>query len=152
MTNSHTININGIGPVLFEKSSRAKRVIISVRISKGARVAVPTRTSFKKAPECVYPKREWIQKHKHQPHEEICTATLGYFLNFFKAINLLDCDIMQVCLYIQDMCEADRDTQFSIIAEPLFCLPTFSSSIILVWGFQYWWMPLQQASLWPLLQ
>ncbi len=63
MTNSYTINIDGIGPVLFEKSIRAKRVIISVRTSKGARVAVPTRTSFKKALEFVYLKKEWIQKH-----------------------------------------------------------------------------------------
>ena len=63
MTKSYTINIDGIGPVLFEKSRRAKRVIISVRTSKGARVAVPTRTSFKKALEFVYLKKKWIQKH-----------------------------------------------------------------------------------------
>ncbi|MFC2010387.1 M48 family metallopeptidase [Chloroflexota bacterium] len=63
MTNSYTINIDGIGPVLFEKSSRAKRVIISVRTSKDTRVAVPTRTSFKKALEFVYLKKEWIQRH-----------------------------------------------------------------------------------------
>lgn len=33
--------------------------------------------------------------------------------------------------------EADRGTQLSIIAEPLFCLLAFSSSIILAWRFQY---------------
>ena len=63
MTNSYTINIDGIGPVLFEKSRRATRVIISARTSKGARVAIPTRTSFKKALEFVCLKREWIQRH-----------------------------------------------------------------------------------------
>ena len=63
MTNSYTIKIDGIGPVLFEKSRRAKRVIISVRTLKGTRVAVPTRTSFKKALEFVYLKKEWIQRH-----------------------------------------------------------------------------------------
>jgi hypothetical protein len=63
MTNSYIINIAGIGPVLFGKSRRAKRVIISVRTSEGARVVVPTRTSFKKALELVYLKKEWIQKH-----------------------------------------------------------------------------------------
>ncbi len=63
MTNSYTTNIDGIGPVLFEKSKRAKHVIISVRTSKGARVAVPTRTSFKKALEFVHLKKEWIQRH-----------------------------------------------------------------------------------------
>ena len=63
MTNSYTINIDGIGPVLFENSRRAKRVIISVRTSKGTRVAVPTRTSFQKALEFVYLKKEWVQRH-----------------------------------------------------------------------------------------
>ena len=63
MTNSCTINIDGIGTVLFEKSRRARRVIISVRTSKGIRVAVPARTSFKKALEFVYLKQQWIQKH-----------------------------------------------------------------------------------------
>ena len=63
MTNSDTIDIDGIGPVLFEKSMRAKRVVISVRALKGVRVAVPTRTSFKKALEFVYLKKEWIQRH-----------------------------------------------------------------------------------------
>ncbi|MFC1903258.1 YgjP-like metallopeptidase domain-containing protein, partial [Chloroflexota bacterium] len=63
MMNSYIINIDGIGPILFEKSKRANRVIISVRTSKGTRVAVPTRTSFKKALEFVYLKMEWIQRH-----------------------------------------------------------------------------------------
>ena len=63
MTNSYTINIDGIGPVFFEQSRRAKRVSISVRTSKCARVAVPTRTPFKKALEFVYLKKEWIQRH-----------------------------------------------------------------------------------------
>ncbi len=63
MTNSYTINFDGIGPVLFENSRRAQRVIISVKTSKGARVAVPTRTSFKKALEFVHLKKEWIQRH-----------------------------------------------------------------------------------------
>ena len=63
MTNSYTINIDGIGPVLFEKSRRATRIIITVRASKGARVAVPTRTSFKKALEFVYLKKEWLRRH-----------------------------------------------------------------------------------------
>lgn len=60
--NSDTININGIGPVLFQESKRAKRVSISVRTSKGVRVAVPTQTSFKKALEFVHLKKEWVQR------------------------------------------------------------------------------------------
>ena len=63
MTNSCTINIDGIGSVLFEKSRRAKRVVISIRIPQSVRVAVPTRTSFKKAEEFVLSKIERINKH-----------------------------------------------------------------------------------------
>ena len=87
MTNSYTIDINGIGPVLFEKSSRAKRVIISVRTSEGARVAVPTRTSFKKALEFVYLKKEWIQRHlaKIKQYENQKKAFIDPFLAIDKA-------------------------------------------------------------------
>ena len=87
MTNSYTININGIGPVLFEKSRRAKRVIISVRTSKGARVAVPTRTSFKKAEEFVYLKKEWIQRHleKIEQNENRKKAFIDPFIAIDKA-------------------------------------------------------------------
>ncbi|MFC1992681.1 M48 family metallopeptidase [Chloroflexota bacterium] len=86
MTNSYTINIDGIGPILFEKSRRAKHVIISVRTSKGARVAVPTRTSFKKALEFVYLKKEWIQRHlaKIEQNESRKNAFIDLFLAIDK--------------------------------------------------------------------
>ena len=88
MTNSYAINIDGIGPVLFEKSRRAKRVIISVRASKTARVAVPMRTSFNKALEFVYLKKEWIQKHlaKIEQNENRGKA----FIDTFRAIDKAD--------------------------------------------------------------
>ncbi len=63
MKKSRNININGIGPVLFEHSARAKRIIISIRPQKGVRVAIPDRTSFKSALEFVYAKELWIRKH-----------------------------------------------------------------------------------------
>jgi predicted metal-dependent hydrolase len=62
-TNSHTINIDGIGPVCFSRSRRARRIIISVSHSKGVRVSVPSRTSFPKAFDFVEIKKRWIQKH-----------------------------------------------------------------------------------------
>jgi len=63
MANSRTINIAGVGPILFERSIRAKRVIISVKPSTGVRVAIPNRVSFKSALEFVNLKKPWIQKH-----------------------------------------------------------------------------------------
>ncbi len=87
MTNSYTINIDGIGPVLFEKSKRAKHVVISVITSKGIRVAIPTRTSFKKALEFVYLKKEWIQRHlvKIKQNENWKKAYRDPFLAIDKA-------------------------------------------------------------------
>ena len=61
--NGYTVNIDDIGPVLFEKSRRARHVVISVRASKGTRVAVPLRVSFRKALEFLYLKKEWVQKN-----------------------------------------------------------------------------------------
>lgn len=61
--NSTTKHINGIGAVLFEKSGRAKRMNISIRPSRGVRVAVPRRVSFKEAEEFVHAKSSWIRKH-----------------------------------------------------------------------------------------
>lgn len=66
MHNSKTVEIEGIGSVLFEPSERAKRLNISVRPFKGVRVAVPRRTSFKTAREFVSSKIGWIRKHLKQ--------------------------------------------------------------------------------------
>lgn len=60
---SYTVNINGIGPVLFEQSRRAKRVIISVKPIQGVRVAIPPSVSFRKAEAFAFSKTEWIKKY-----------------------------------------------------------------------------------------
>lgn len=63
MADSRTIYVDGVGPILFERSMRAKRVIISVKPSKEVRVAIPNRVSFKSALEFVNLKKPWIRKH-----------------------------------------------------------------------------------------
>ena len=63
MADSRTIYVDGVGLILFERSIRAKRVIISVKPSKVVRVAIPNRVSFKSALEFVNLKKPWIQKH-----------------------------------------------------------------------------------------
>ena len=63
MNQSKTVEIEGIGTVLFEPSRRAKRLTAIVRPFKGVRVAVPGRTSFKTARAFVSSKIPWIQKH-----------------------------------------------------------------------------------------
>ncbi len=52
--------LEGIGPVRFEKSRRARRVSLSLRASRGVRVAVPWRVSFNEARRFVVAKRDWI--------------------------------------------------------------------------------------------
>ena len=57
------IHIDGIGRVLFERSVRARRIVINVRPGRGVRVAVPRYTSFKSAFEFVQVKKSWVKKH-----------------------------------------------------------------------------------------
>jgi len=63
LVSSHTIHIDGIGQILFEPSTRAKRVIISIKAYQGVRVAVPDRVSLRSALEFANLKKPWIQKH-----------------------------------------------------------------------------------------
>jgi predicted metal-dependent hydrolase len=69
MTDSQTIQIEGIGSVLLEHSRRARRIVISIRPGKGVRVAVPRRTSFESALKFVSLKKLWINKHLEKLHE-----------------------------------------------------------------------------------
>jgi len=62
MADSRAIYVDGVGLILFERSIRARRVIISVKQSNGVRVAIPNRVSFKSALEFVNLKKPWIQK------------------------------------------------------------------------------------------
>jgi len=60
---STTIAVDGVGPVLFERSKRARRLSISVRPFRGVRVAVPLGLSLKKAEAFAHAKSRWIRKH-----------------------------------------------------------------------------------------
>jgi len=60
------IEVDGVGPVLLERSKRARRLIISVRPHKGVRVAIPRGESFERAKKVVYSKIDWIQKNQEK--------------------------------------------------------------------------------------
>jgi predicted metal-dependent hydrolase len=62
MAESKISEIEGIGPVLFERSRRAKHLNIYVKPFKGVRVAVPYRLSFQKAEKMVHSRVSWIRK------------------------------------------------------------------------------------------
>ena len=57
------IEIAEVGPVLFERSKRAKHLNISVRPFVGVRAAVPYRMSLEEAKKVVLSHKSWIQKH-----------------------------------------------------------------------------------------
>jgi len=59
---SRTIVLDGVGPVLFEKSRRARRIGLTVRASRGVRVAVPVRVSFDEARRVALSKLGWIRR------------------------------------------------------------------------------------------
>ena len=61
--NSKIIEIERIGPVLFERSNRAKHLNISVKSPGKVRVAVPRGIPFEKAKNFTHSKIEWICKH-----------------------------------------------------------------------------------------
>ena len=79
MANAIAGKINSIGSVLFERSKRARRVIIFIKPFKGVRVAVPGRVSFNKAEEFVRTKIDWIKKQseKMKQYEQEYNCTLG---------------------------------------------------------------------------
>jgi predicted metal-dependent hydrolase len=64
MAKSQTIEVEGIGQVLFERSKRAKHLIINVKPFTGVRVAVPYGVSWEKAEKIVFNKMGWIQKQQ----------------------------------------------------------------------------------------
>ncbi len=70
MNQARTLEILGVGKVLFEPSRRAKRLNLSVRPPRGVRVAVPRRTSFKTAEAFVCSKKRWINKHLKKMQEK----------------------------------------------------------------------------------
>ena len=71
---SKIIEIERIGPVLFERSNRAKHLNISVKENAKVRVAVPKGISFEKAKNFTHSKIGWISKHllKIQLRPKIC--------------------------------------------------------------------------------
>jgi predicted metal-dependent hydrolase len=77
---SVTLHIDDVGPVLFERSRRARRISISVRPLKGIQVAIPYGTSFSKAKQFVQSKSTWIRKQidKIRHVEEKCKTLLNH--------------------------------------------------------------------------
>ena len=62
MVKALTIEMEHVGPVLFEQSRRARRLNISVKPFKGVRVAVPCGITMKRAETIARAKLPWISR------------------------------------------------------------------------------------------
>jgi predicted metal-dependent hydrolase len=60
---SKSVELSSVGTILLERSSRARRISVSIRPFKGVRVAVPLRVSFDQAQMFAQSKADWIKKH-----------------------------------------------------------------------------------------
>jgi predicted metal-dependent hydrolase len=57
-----TVPLEGVGPVLFVKSRRARRIGLTVRALRGVRVVLPAGGSFDQALTFALGKRAWIRR------------------------------------------------------------------------------------------
>jgi predicted metal-dependent hydrolase len=86
MKDSQRVRVEGIGPILLERSSRARRIVITVRPGKGVRVAIPRRASVESAMKFVHAKKNWIKKYlqKTRVYEKQKKDFNDYFLSIDK--------------------------------------------------------------------
>ena len=84
-----TIDIPPVGPDLFAKTKRTKRLSITIRPFRGVRVAVPYRLSFKKAQKYFLANITWAKKNldyiKKLEQEHITTVNYNPILDKTKA-------------------------------------------------------------------
>lgn len=71
MSNYKYVNYPEIGEVLFEKSKKAKRVIISIKSPTNIRVAVPRFVTMRKAESFVLHKLNWIKKQQNKFNNKV---------------------------------------------------------------------------------
>jgi predicted metal-dependent hydrolase len=57
------IHMDSVGPVLLERSSKARRLILTVRPFRTTRVAVPRGVTFQEAESFAVSRKGWIVKH-----------------------------------------------------------------------------------------
>ena len=76
MPNLKYVNYPEIGDVLFEKSRKARRVIISVKSPTNIRVAVPRFVTIRKAESFVSDKLDWIKKQQSQHSQKVNVTKL----------------------------------------------------------------------------
>jgi predicted metal-dependent hydrolase len=80
VTETKTLEIEGVS-VLFQRSRKAKRIIVSVAPFYGVRVSIPYSSSYSQAERFVLSKMNWIRKHLEK---------IKYFESAVESGNKLD--------------------------------------------------------------
>jgi hypothetical protein len=60
---SKKVNLQGVGEIVLERSSRARHINLSVKPFKGVRIAVPRGVSFQEALAVAHAKARWLKAH-----------------------------------------------------------------------------------------
>ena len=86
MAESKIITFPQVGDVLFERSYRAKHIIISIKSPSKIRIAVPVGIDFEKARKFAEKKEYWIEKQL----AKFSNSTAISFLDTFTGEDLID--------------------------------------------------------------
>jgi len=83
------VNYPAIGNVLFEKSKKAKRIIISFKSPSNIRVAVPRYKTFRKAESYVNHKLDWIIKQQTKYSKKLNVTELTNAVSHSEKLKLI---------------------------------------------------------------
>ena len=92
------LHIPDIGPVLFERSKRAKHINISIKSPSLIRVAVPIGVSFKKAEIFTRSKEIWIRKHLFKSSKALDGRKVLHAIDTVKAKIVLEKRIRELAI------------------------------------------------------
>ncbi|MFC1760366.1 M48 family metallopeptidase [Candidatus Neomarinimicrobiota bacterium] len=90
MSNFKYVNYPAIGNVLFEKSKKAKRVIISFKSPSNIRVAVPRYITLRKAESFVSQKLDWIKKQQTKYSKKVNATELTNAVSSAEKLKLIN--------------------------------------------------------------
>ncbi len=90
MLNIKYVDYPEIGTVLFEKSKKATRIIISVKSPNSIRVAIPRYISFRKARSLLHQKFDWIKKQQNNYSKKINATKITTSVSSAERLKLIN--------------------------------------------------------------
>ncbi len=90
MANFKYITYSQIGSVYFEKSKKARRVVISIKSQNNVRVAVPRFVSFRRAESFVRQKLVWIKNQQTKISEKTNATEQSKDVSIIEKSNIIN--------------------------------------------------------------